>query len=197
MENKEMLQKLWAGISDNYKIDLSVEKLSISLKKKHNNFQRSLLLRNIIEICASVFVCVFFFKQLFIVPWLISRIGVGFILFGNAVIIIIFIRDSMMKKNYNYSFSVIDGLKKFRDEINAQIRILNNVWFWYLLFPISGILLFVSGFPVTPFYKNLIYLFAVLIFIGVIFLNKWMVNNKLKPMLHFVNSSLESLDDKE
>lgn len=189
MSELDNLKRVWQQQPIDKTVELFNKKNSITdIKKKAEAFNKSIFWRDIRESFAAVILCIIFIYQGFHSSNSVYKAGC-FISAAGCIFIAIFLYIKKMQfSKTDYTEDINHNLKNSLSQVNAQIWLLRNVFWWYLLPLIPGI--FIQNFTHESISKVWIFnIVTVLILILVYWLNQWAVKKSLLPL----KSDLEAI----
>ena len=187
MENElppENLKSLWQS--------QSVEPIQMSLeeiRKKAERFQKRIRNRNLREYAASVVVFAAFSYYMW--RWPDLRLACGLILAGTAYVVYQ-LHTKGAAKNVPASLALDPWLQFHRRELERQRDLLGDVWKWYLLPFVPGLLVFIATLLLRLPADKWIRMLPFIVFCAAVFYGIWRLNqrgaNKLQRQIDELNA---------
>jgi hypothetical protein len=200
------LQKTWQKDTSISKLTIDSDLLLREVKRNKEHFESTIFWRDVREVAAGTFAilgflgfAVFFFYRGLTLVALGSAVAALFVLW----VVLFFIADRVVqrKRRPSQDKSLIACIEDSLRQLNHQIWLLKNVFWWYLLPPGIGVLVLVgsiawqrhaAGKPVLiAILENLA--FVALVFWGVYLLNRRAVRKDLMPRKVELESLLKTL----
>jgi len=198
----DALQQTWRS-QNSQQTTVDVESLLSLVKRNHCDFRSRIVARDVTEIGTALFLTVLFatygeFSAVW--SWLVLAAGCLFV----AVFMLVD-RHRQKRMSASRSETLAEWLEKSRLDIEHQIWLLRNVFWWYLLPPLVGMTaVFVHRvwlepgtgpalFIVTATFSGAIAIVGI-VFYGVYLLNQRAVREELRPRLEELQSLAESLN---
>ncbi len=200
------LQKTWQKDASDSKLTIDSNILLREVKRNRESFASIILSRDVREISAGIFVVLcfwgfagfFLYHGLKLVAWT-SALSTIFYLW--VILFFIIDRAIQRKKRSAPCESLMEYAEDSLVQVNHQIWLLKNMFWWYLLPPAIGLVIFFGS---TAWQTRtlgkiaLIRLFlrltlGALIFWGVYCLNQWAVRKDLNPRKDELESLLKNL----
>tara|TARA_R110002126_G_scaffold19675_6_gene73894 strand:+ start:2236 stop:2817 length:582 start_codon:yes stop_codon:yes gene_type:complete len=190
--NDQILKTNWKALSTN-SIRIETEQLIKELQQGSIYLEKKITFRDFTEISVALLLIILFGITAFLIPFLLSKIGSMIIILSCVLIIFRFknLKDKFTPVTLSDTHTVY--LKKTRYYLKEQIKFLDNVIYWYIIPPTSGIILFFAGFGVDTFQFYLLSGITFCLGFRVYILNKYVVKKELIPRLHSINSMIEEL----
>jgi hypothetical protein len=196
----EEFQKAWQSQETGTTIKIDSNLLLNEVRRNKDSFEASIFWRDVREVGAALLVCAFsvysvikdhFWPVLLLIP------GVLFV----AVYLIVD-RRIQKRKLPVPSETLLGYLTESLNQVNHQIRLLKNVFWWYLLPILICIVLFTTwihwsfrgmgAFPlICSLAKSLI--ITIIVNVGIYYLNQWAVKADLEPRKKELEQLLDSL----
>ena len=201
--NFEDLKVIWDTDNERPAFTLDEEALGRTVVRRAEKFRRQIFWRNWREIgVALVLVVVFLWQgitstgkaggEVSLLSWshFITALACAFVA-G-------FIRISGQRQNAreaNGADSIDGNLRMLSSHLSLQIRLLNNVGWWYLLPLLPGGILFIAATSDdgVEFWGRSV--FVLLLFGGILWLNLWVAGKHLVPQRREVDSLLAALEN--
>lgn len=152
MDVRDELSELWCSQSD--PIAITIEELLMLVQKKTRQFDRLILIRNLLESVSGLAVTVMFVAMAARATDALQRAGLLIVAASGLWIIIFLLR-------YGRASAPADpdqGLNGYRralvERYDHQIRLLKSVKYWYLLPPWIGLLIGSTGVVLHEFHNG-------------------------------------------
>jgi hypothetical protein len=132
----EELQHAWHS-QDNQPVTVDVEALLSLVKRNHRNFRSTILIRDVIEIGIALALTVFF-----------GAIGNArenwswYVLAAGCLFVAVFMlvdRQRQRSRSPSNTETLAVWVERSRSDVEHQIWLLRNIFWWYLLPPLIGI----------------------------------------------------------
>lgn len=193
MDDQKLKTNWKSGITNS--IHIQRDELITELQKDTLSLEKKITFRDSTEIIVALVLIVLFGITALLVPFMLSKIGSVVIILSCIFILIRF-------KNLKDKFSPItltethsEYLRKTRYYLTEQIKFLKSVAYWYIIPPISGILLFFAGFGVNTFQFYKFSGITLSVGFGIYILNRFVIKKDLQPRLDRINSLIDSLSE--
>lgn len=188
------LKKTWQNRPMDVLPERPADEMVSSIKARLKKLNRTVFWRDVMEIGCSLGLILFFGKMIWAVRGATSRIGAAVIIAG-LILIIAKLRGARRKEKKNEpAVSLKEFLSAERAGIDAQIRLLRSVLWWYIGPPILGANLFFVGTRGLSL-ASLGYLIATLTLAAFIYwLNLTAVKKKLLPLREELDRLLHGLE---
>jgi hypothetical protein len=190
----QRLKSNWKA-STTSSISLEQNELFSQLQKDTINLEKKITFRDFTEILLALLMIIPFGITAVLVPFMISKIGALVVILSFILIIFRFknLKNKFVPISLSETHSVY--LKKTKYYLTEQIKFLDSVVYWYILPPISGILLFFAGFGVNTFQFYKLSTITILMGIGIFLLNKYAIKKELQPRLEYINTLIDSIKE--
>lgn len=204
---EQEIKNIWNQVTTP-KITIDTSLLIKQLNKKVNKLHSKIILRDAMEIIAAIFVIYMFGQAFFRIPVLLMKISCLIIVVWALYVIFKFLstKNRLTKKDYN--LPLMSLLKKQRDMLLEQKKMLETVLYWYLAPFFIGTTLFVLGLEIPEgqgwdglevFWRiNLLHLikaFMVLILIAISYFIYWLNKRAVKKQLQPLLENLETIEN--
>jgi hypothetical protein len=200
------LQKTWQQNATRSKLTIDSDMLLREVKRNKSAFESTIFWRDFREVAvglimAGVFLyCTFKSKDNM---WVAGSFVVIAISMLYVVAFFIVDRRLQRKKNARHTDPLLACIESSLTQVNHQIWLLKNVFWWYLLPPAVGLAVFfrvstwdlcknLSAAKVLPM-LGVILLFEVLVFWGVYWLNQYVVRKGLMPRKEELEAMLKNI----
>jgi hypothetical protein len=110
------------------------------------DIHRKIRWRDLREISAAIVGIIIFGAWFWTVPGVVSRTGAALVVAGSVLIIVKIVRARFGRREQRPHLEMREFCVSERDRINAQIRLLQSVLWWYIVPNFLGTNLFVFGF---------------------------------------------------
>lgn len=190
----EKAKQTWQNADESDAPSVSDETLLRLVKKRADAFDRQLRRRNRIEGIAGAVVFLFFSTMLVDPSWVV-RIG-AIIVLASTVLISWTLRRARTRPTVSSSARpVADAIRRQRERVDRQIRLLDGVLWWYIAPLATGILMVVVGdeglSAFTLAYSGVVCAVAAVVYA----LNKRTVRTRLRPRRNELTRRLEEIED--
>lgn len=190
----EELKKIWQGASEEALIQFNQSRLFIEMEQKLKRFDDDIKHRNYTEIFVAILLIPIFTVVAYSTPYPLSRLGAGLIVLYCFFIIIKLSHTRKQKNKIDYTTTLKQQLITTKTYIEKEKRLLNTVWYWYLLPPFAGCILFWAGIPMSKWMLGLLILFAALVNGSIWWLNQRAVKKGMNPLIEEIEATLEELE---
>ena len=201
------LQKTWQKNEGFSKLTIDSDLFLREVKRNRESFASIILSRDVLEILVGILVILFiwsfagflFYQGLTLVAWASLLMSTFFLW---VILFFIIDRAIQRKKRAASCETLIEYAKDSLAQVNHQIWLLKNVFWWYLLPPVIGLVIFFSAcaWQTIPCHGkiSLIRLFlrltlVAIVSFGVYCLNQWAVRKDLNPRKNELESLLKAL----
>jgi hypothetical protein len=187
------LKNIWQNSPQKEIIKFEKSKLLIDLNNDLNKFEKSIKYRNIREVLAAIFVIVVFAYYAYLYTQPLAKIGATMICLAGAFIIFKLMQTQKYKSPVNLSLSMKDQLIETEVYVTKEMKLLDNILYWYLL-PLSfGLLIFTMGLNMSLQRLLIIVPGFILLNVGIYIANKLTVKKKFLPLISNINGSIKEL----
>jgi hypothetical protein len=193
--DEDSLKQLWANSTSDQRIEISADKLIESIDLKLTRMDRNVKRRDRSEIfLAALFILLFGWWIIAIQP-VLAKIG-AVIIFINCILVI---RKLLMARKVNVPVQAGEEIKNHLNislkRVQNQIKLHNNIFWWYLLPFFIGIICIYYGY-VNSITANAIYTLITAAIYGYIWrLNINVVKNYLKPLEKNILDAIQKLTE--
>jgi len=190
----DRLKKTWQNRPMDAFPERPVDEWAFSIKARLKKLNRLVFWRDIREIGLSLVLILFFGKLIWTARSTMSRVGAAVIVAG-LILVIAKMRGARKKmRKCGSDANLIEFFSAERDGLDAQIRLLRSVLWWYIGPLILGVNLFFFGARGLSL-ASLVYLIATLILAVFIYrLNLMAVQKKILPLREELNRLLYDLE---
>lgn len=173
------------------------EELLTWIRERSAELDRHILRRDLVEgVTAAAMVLLFGYELLTTESWL-ARLGAALLVAASVFVVWWMRRARRVGRSTGPEASVVDRLRAQREQVTAQIRLLESVLWWYLGPLGLGVALFVFGLEVAVWRSGLVVL-AMMILYGLIWrLNQRAVHRDLVPRRDRLDRMLEQIENHE
>lgn len=211
---EQELKEIWKNSSQAEKIKFETSRLLIDLNKKMNRFEKAIHYRDIREIFSSVLGILLFGYFTYEIPFVLTKAASFFGMIWFAYVIYRFRAAKKQKLPSNLSLTFREQLKNQKSNMIQQARLLDTVFYWYLLPPFIMNILFVIGLgdpkeygwsntiinellPI-PLINKIVYLiFVAVLYAGILWLNKRAVKKDIKPVIKEIERVQRQLESEQ
>jgi hypothetical protein len=189
------LQQLWIRSESGIRIDINHSKLMESLLRKTQRMDKHVRNRDIREISLSVLMFLVFGWWMIGMPpeFLMAKTGAAIILGGCVLIIIRLLLARKIKKTDGFASGLSQYLQISLEKVRKQIRLLNTVFWWYLLPFYTGVVLIFLSFKASPVFKIIFLGVLTAVYAYIFYINKAAVKKTLVPMENNILKALKEL----
>jgi hypothetical protein len=197
---EQELKNIWRNSSKTERIKFETSRLMIDLNKKMNRFEKAIHYRDIREIFSSVLGILLFGYFTYEIPFVLTKAASFFGMIWFAYVIYRFRSAKKQKLSPNLSLTFREQLENQKSNMLQQARLLDTVFYWYLLPPFIMNILFVLGLgdpneydwsntianellPIPPINKIIYLIFIAVLYAGILWLNKRAVKKDIKPVI--------------
>ncbi len=197
MINDELM-KIWKSSSKTEQIKFDKSRLIIEMQTSIDQFERTIKNRDRREILGSAIVIVIFLYVTFTIPYFISKIASGLIVFWAINVICQLLKVKKIKPS-EYSEDYLSYLKKNSVYFKKQKEILDSIFWWYIAPFLFCLFLFVSGFIGESSNNSIIItITGGLIVSGITYMmNKNASKKELDPKIKKLESLIRILENEE
>jgi hypothetical protein len=143
MDAKDELRELWCSQSD--PIAITREELIMLVQKKTYQFDRLILIRNLLESASALAVTVMFLTMAAHAPDALQRTGLLIVAASGLWIIIFLLRYGRASAPADPDQELNGYQRALVERYDHQIRLIKSVKYWYLLPPWIGLLIGSTG----------------------------------------------------
>ena len=208
---EQELKNIWRNSSKAGRIKFETSRLMIDLNRKMNRFEKAIRFRDMREIGASILGIFLFGYFTYEIPFVLTKAASFFGMIWFAYVIYRFRAARKQKHPSNLSSTFREQLQNQKEYLLQQARLLDTVFYWYLLPPFIINVLFVIGLgdpkdygwsniiannllPISLFSKIGYLLFIAVLYAGILWLNKRTVKKDLKPVINDIERVLQQLE---
>ncbi len=210
---EQELKDIWRNSSQVEKIKFDLSRLLIDLNNKATNLNKVIKKRDRREIIASVLASLLFMYLAYAVPFVIARIGCVLAIGAFTYLIFKLRNNRLLKKPIDLTLSFKDQLARQKQNMEQEARLLNNVFYWYILPPYIAQVVFIFGIgdpsaigwdsslldhlPVTMAGKFRFITIISLFNIFVVWLNKRAVKKNIMPIIEEIDRLQQQLEKED
>lgn len=153
------------------------------------HIEQAAKLRNTREIAVGLILMPLFALIAWYVPAFLSKLGALLVI--PAVMLIIY-KLNKMKKHYPsvHTYTVLADLQQYKQYLLREKKLLEAVWYWYLLPCAVPLILFFAG-----MHQYLLILLTLPLFGFIYYLNIKAVKTQIAPVLKQLEAEIEKLED--
>ena len=188
------LKDIWKK-AGNTGIEISAGKMIDAMKERMRKFDRIIRRRNRREVAAGVVVIAAFSVMAFVFSPVLVKIGAVIVVLSSLYIIYKILKHHPRKDEASINIPVRAFLQNEIIKIDREISLLKNVLWWYILPPLTGMLLMIAGEEKSMTQKIIRIAITVLIGAIVYFLNQHAVKKDLEPMKKDLEENLKQLEE--
>ena len=191
---EQELKNIWQGSPQKEIVKFEKSKLLIDLNHDINKFEKSIKNRDRREIVAALIVIPVFIYYAYFYSHPLAKIGAIIISIAAFFVIYKLKQVQKIKKPIDITLSTKDQLIETRTYITKEMKLLDNILYWYLL-PLSfGLVVFMMGLNMSL--KKLLIEISIFVVlnIGIYILNKQSVKKKFLTIINNINSSIKELE---
>ena len=195
---EDELIKIWQSSPEQEQIKFEKSRLILDMQSSLDRFHRLMKYGLLMEQIAVFIIIPVFLFYLYLVPPILAKIA-SFLLVLWAIWYMFLLRKIKKRKPCTVTLNYIEYLKKNRNYLSVLKKWGDTAIYWYVLLPLSGYFLFVSGFYLDRIVDNAF--FVKLIFIGLgtgavtyIYI-KWVVKKIYTPRLKKIDELIEVMEE--
>jgi hypothetical protein len=192
---EQELKNIWQNSPQKEIVKFEKSKLLIDLNYDLNKFEKSIKNRDRREIVAAIIVFIVFIYYAYSYSQPLAKIGAIIICLASIFIIYQLKQVQKFKKPVDLTLSMKQQLIETRIFITKEMKLSDNILFWYIL-PLSlGMIVFTMGLNISLNWFLINFPLFVTINIGAYILNKQTVKKKFLPLLKNISSSIKELEE--
>ena len=193
--DEHVLKQLWLNSCNDLKVEINSEKLVQSITHKIKSLEKSLRRRDRREISIAAGMILLFGCLLIKRSHWMSKVGAAIIIAGCFLVIInlLLARRNWFKEDT--SSVVNDYLWVSLQNVRKQIKLLDTLFWWYLLPFFVGAICIYYSFPVSFFSKAIYTLTIVALYVYIYYLNRSAIVKVLKPLEEYIQKLLTELKE--
>lgn len=187
---EKKLQELWKE-TESSKQSTSFADLSMVVKKVESRIKT----RDAREIIVAALLIPFFIFFFFKLDNLTARAG-ALVMVMYSILVIYKLRNvKKHKKPFDPLLTIKHQMINIRTYLSEERALLDSVFYWYLLPPFIGILLFVIGLDIEKS-KAIFYLgLTIILYFFIYRLNKKAVRERFNPLLQKIDTAIQELEE--
>lgn len=193
--DEHVLKQLWLNSCNDLKVEINSEKLVQSITHKIKSLEKSLRRRDRREISIAAGMILLFGCLLIKRSHWMSKVGAAIIIAGCFLVIInlLLARRNWFKEDT--SSVVNDYLWVSLQNVRKQIKLLDTLFWWYLLPFFVGAICIYYSFPVSFFSKAIYTLTIAALYVYIYYLNRSAIVKVLKPLEEYIQKLLTELKE--
>lgn len=180
--NDDELKNLWRTASQDVKVTLHTGELREEINRTLKKVDRTIRLRNMRELAVIVVLIPIFAFIAYSVQPLLSKIG-AIMIIPSCLLVVYTLRRVKRYRVKDATLPFQEYLLQYRNYLEQEKKLLDNVLWWYILPGTGSIMLFFIGFR-----SFIMAAFALVIAVIIFVLNKYTAGKYFKPLV-------ESLDE--
>ncbi len=191
------MKNIFNTIKEQFQLHIEYDTLDGNLEEHIKKVNQQIKRRDLLEYLAIIFVFTTFSYQLFCgVNSTYQYVGLILILTSCFVVAYVLFKNKSRNQDELYTLPFKSYLEKQKSFLENQIKLLDNVLYWYLGLPTIGLFLIqIDGSSLGQ--NKIIYLtFVFIFFLGIVWINKRAARS-LEPYLNKINTSLDELEEDE
>jgi hypothetical protein len=211
---EQELKNIWRNSSKTERIKFETSRLMIDLKNKINRMEKSIRNRDRVEITTAILMIPVFGYFAYEIPFVITKVGciLTMIWFGYLIYKLKDVKKHKLPINLALSFC--EQLANQKAYLIQEARLIDNVFYWYLLPPFVAhvIVILGLGYPVEygwsniianeilpiPLMNKIVYLiFVAVLYAGILWLNKRAVKKDIKPVIKEIERVQQQLESED
>ena len=192
----EELKVIWKASNERMQsINLHSIQLN-NMNEQIKKFEKTIRRRNNIEILAAIGIIACFGFYASIKPEPLAKIGAILTMLYAFNVIYQLKKTASMQPSFDIMSSLKEQLIDYQMYILAEQKLLKNVFYWYLLPMLPGLVLFLIGTGITPIQAVAYFgVFVPLGFTFVYYINRKTVERKFRPLLEDIDEILKSFEE--
>ena len=192
--NDDSLKQLWQKSACDMTVNLNNKALLDSLNKKINQFEKSILKRDIREITAAFIVMIIYIFYFIKIPFPMAKAGATIIILSCIFVGAKLLYAKKIKQS-DIQNDIKEHLKYCLQRINNQIVLLESVWLWCLLPFYIGVLVFYFALPLSALNKIIFSVTVTVLYAIIYLINKRASKRVLKPLKENIEEALLDLNE--
>jgi hypothetical protein len=193
--NDDALKKIWRDQPLPLPPPLGGPEAIASMNRKMRRFDRTIWWRDLREVAAGIFIVVVFSWYFFRFPMPMARVGCVITVLSAIFIDWRLLSSKRRAARSSLNASVMEALQVELRKVENQIRLLRSVLWWYILPLTVGATVFFAGVNRDAVARAVFIAFAVLMGLGLNWLNQWAVRKQLMPLKEELESLLGNSTD--
>ena len=194
---KELIN-LWKSSPDQEKVKFELSRLMLDVQANAEKLHRDMKWLYLREGLGAIIAIPMFSYYAYVAPYVLTKIAFGLIAMWAAYILYV-IKKSKEKIPDQFSVNYLNYLQKTEEYLEDQMRLRENIIYWYVLPFISFIYLGLLGtYLAKPEGRGFLLIVAIICFwgsLGVYFLNKRSAKKYVKPKLEKVRNLIAALEN--
>jgi hypothetical protein len=207
---KQELKDIWNNSSQTARISIEKNQLIEELNTSVNSMQKTIRIRDIGEISASVIGILIFVYLLYEIPFPITKLACTFSVIWFVFVISKFRKSNKQNTATSLSLSMSDQLSHQRTTMEEQVKLLESAVYWYSIPPFIINFIFIVGLgdpvdykwinsiaesllPLNFLLKTGTLTGLALFYLFTIWMNKRAVKKGIKPILENIKTMQEQL----
>lgn len=191
------MKNIFESVKNKFQLHLSYDTLEGNLEHQIKKVNQQIKRRDLLEYGAILFVfTTFLYVMMTGSNSVFQTIGIILILLSCFIVSYMLFKNRSRTSDTNYTLPLNEFLQKQKYFLENQIKLLNNVVYWYLGLPSIGLVLLQIDGGVFDLHKIIYLLIVTLLFSTIIALNKKAAKS-LEPFLEKINISLDELSEDE
>ena len=192
MDNQDF-KAIWQAGNNKDFVKFKPEQISKEIISKLDNFNKAVKRNAYTEIVVSIMLIPVFSYLAIEIPFMLSKIG-AIIITLSMILIIYKMLQSQQKENEKFDLPIQSFLLNRKQLLLNQIKLIDNVLYWYILPPGIGVLLFVIGASASLFSLIISLVLSVLVYVFIYIINKRAVKKRFKPLLEELENCINELN---
>lgn len=143
--NDQNLIDIWKESSQNIQLNLNYKDLANEMKRKAVQLDKDIKKRNQLEIGLALLLLPVALYLFFEVPYYLFKSGVLLMAVWFLYVIYKLKKTRGLKTDYEANTTLKGQLKKQKKYVKEEVKLLRNVFYWYLLPPYTCLLLMISS----------------------------------------------------
>jgi len=196
--NDNELKTIWKASNDRmHQINLHSINLN-NMNEQIKKFEKTIRRRNNTEIIVAIGLIIIYSVFVYIKPMPLAKIGAFFLLLYCFNVIYQLSRTTAKQPGFDVTRSLKEQLLAYQAYVLEEQKLYKNIFYWYLLPMLPGLILFLVGSGMTLL-AGIIYfgIFVPLGFAFVYYFNRKVIKNRTRPLLADIAKTLKSLEEKE
>jgi hypothetical protein len=211
---EQELKEIWKNSSRTEKIKFETSRLMIDLNNRMSRIERSIRKRDIIEITTAILMIPVFGYFAYEIPFVVTKAGciLTMIWFGYLIFKLKDVKKHKLPINLALSFR--EQLANQKAYLIQEARLIDNVFYWYLLPPFVAHVIVVLGLgdpaeygwsniianeilPIPLINKVVYLIFAAVLYAGILWINKRTVKKTYKPVIKEIERVQQQLESEQ
>jgi len=194
---EEELRIIWQSSANEERMKFEKSRLIMDVQSSLDRFDKSIKYRDLIETIAAITVTPVFVYYAYTIPFILTKIA-SILIALWAIFVIFKLRKARKHQPSAYTETYLEYLYKTRKYLGVQKRLLDNVFYWYILPCMVFIFLFLAGFMGIPekfTWMMVTSTAAVALGIFAYFLNKRAVKKGITPRINKVDELIKVMEE--